>query len=363
MVIALVVAFVMPAANRTAVAGTTPQCLATGQRVDSNYTGLDVQPCPQASLADDNDNDSLQESWSDPPTRFNNALYWGYEANFFAPRLNLYRATLGNPMVASCVPSGPDVPATSNGRGVAFDPLDGNLWISRLFFFSGDAKITKIVAPLPGDTTCMELYTLFVHFNDGKPPQQPGFGALDVDDSKHIWAAGYGPVINTITGQSRNYFYQVNRRNGLIIHSCFLPAAPDQSNDSLTFARLRGVPGSGRYLLTDNGDFSAANPLLLIDVSTCHNGNQVTPVATYANPGSNPTSPHFGTGVSGIDLGLIGLLNTDTQFSFINSGTPPFAASTLLGPTLAVNGLEDVALCSFRAKLDYDGDDFCPCFN
>ena len=52
-VIALVVAFVMPAANRTAVAGTTPQCLATGQRVDSNYTGLDVAPCPQASLADD----------------------------------------------------------------------------------------------------------------------------------------------------------------------------------------------------------------------------------------------------------------------------------------------------------------------
>ena len=38
----------------------------------------------------------------------------------------------GNPMVASCVPNGPDIPATSNGRGVAFDPLDGNLWISRL---------------------------------------------------------------------------------------------------------------------------------------------------------------------------------------------------------------------------------------
>src|SRR5207249_2185901 len=150
-------------------------------------------------------------------------------------RVLTYRATQGpppNPIVAQCVPSGPDFLPQSNGRGVAFDPLDGNLWLSHLFFFAGDAKIIKVVSPLPGAVTCPELYSLFVHFNDGRPPQQPGFGALDVDDSKHIWAAGYGPVVNSITGQVRNYFYQVNRRNGLIIHSCFLPATPNQFNDS-----------------------------------------------------------------------------------------------------------------------------------
>src|SRR5213593_3495299 len=338
--------------GRTVVAQSS-QCLATGQVVNGDTTGLDVRPCPEPSVAYDNDNETTVEPlWNPPPGNFS-TLYWGYEADLSNPsRLNAYRAIPGNPMVGTCIPMGPDLPPVSNGRGVAFDPLDGKLWISRLtgFGLPGDNMITKVPPPLTlTQLTCQEIKSLFVHFADGSPPQNFGFGALDIDDSKHIWAAGNPPAM--VNGDVRNYFYQVNRNNGLIIHSCFLPAISTfEGNDSLTFARLSGLPGSGRYLLTDNGGFSPANPLLVIDVADCHKGRQVTPVVSFPNPGMAP-GPHFGSGVTGIDFEWLGLLNTDGQFSYINSGTPPFAASTLLGPTLAVFGLEDIALCGFRAKF------------
>jgi len=46
-----------------------------------------------------------------------------------------------------------------------------------------------------------------------------------------------------ISGTFRNYFYLVNRNNGLIIQSCYLPAG--EGNDSQTYARLPGLPAPG----------------------------------------------------------------------------------------------------------------------
>jgi hypothetical protein len=230
-------------------------CLATGALATGDLGGLDVQPCPESTVMDELTvtDAPLDPVLADPPPGSSSTLYWGYEASFTSPKLNAYRAVSGNPMVASCVPSGPHIPTVSNGRGVAFDPLDGNLWISRLTFFTGDARITKVTPPISGPSVCPEISSLLVHYQGGISPEQPGFGALDTDQgSKHIWAAGYLPVL--IGGMFRNYFYLVNRNNGLIIHSCYLPAASAfQGNDSQTYARLAGLPGSGQYLITDNG--------------------------------------------------------------------------------------------------------------
>jgi len=327
-----------------------PLCLPNGVVVDGDTTGMDVQPCPEptATEAANVPDTPLDPVLADPPPGSMSTLYWGYEASFLNARLLAYRATLGNPMVASCVPSGPHIPPASNGRGVAFDPLDGNLWISRLTGFIGDSRITKVTPPNVTPITCPEIDSLLVHYSGGLPPEQTGFGALDTDEgSKHIWAAGYIPVL--ISGGLRNYFYLVNRNNGLIIHSCYLPAtSSEQGNDSLAYAQLPGLPGSGQYLITDNGEFTPTDPLLVIDTTDCHHGQLVTPVASFPKT----------RGMTGIDFEWLGLLNTDI-FTSWNNGDQPFTSpGVLLGPTGAL--LEDIAVCGYRAKFGGSGNDGCP---
>ena len=335
---------------RSEVTAQTFQCLSTGVPVSGDTRGLDVQPCSEPrtmdplNVADTN----LDPVLADPPPGSMSTLYWGYSAAFFSAPLNAYRAIAGNPLVASCVPSGPHIPVTSNGRGVAFDPLDGNLWISRLTIFAGDSRITKVSPPISGPSTCPEITSLLVHYSGGVPPEQDGFGALDTDQgSKHIWAAGYIPVL--ISGTLRSYFYLVNRNNGLIIQSCWIPArAPLDGNDSLTYARLPGLPGSGQYLITDNGEFFASDtPWLVIDTASCHNGQQVTPVATFVPP----------RGTTGMDFEWLGMLDTNLVTSF-NDGNQPFTGGVALGLTLSL--IEDISVCGFRAKFGGDGNDGCP---
>ena len=198
-------------------------------------------------------------------------------------------------------------------------------------------------------TTCREIDSLLVHYSGGVPPEQTGFGALDTDEgSKHIWAAGYIPVL--ITGTLRNYFYLVNRNNGLIIHSCYLLAG--DGNDSLAYAQLPGLPGSGQYLITDNGEFTPTDPLLVIDTTDCHDGQLVTPVTSFKKT----------RGMTGIDFEWLGLLNTDLNISY-NNGDQPLTTTTVLGPTgtfFPANGLEDIAVCGYRAKFGGSGNDGCP---
>lgn len=330
-----------------------PLCLATGELATGDLGGLDVQPCPEPRVMDEL---TVTDAPLDPvlanplPGSFS-TLYWGYEAAFASSRLNAYRAVPGNPMVASCVPSGPHIPVASNGRGVAFDPLDGNVWISRLTGFAGDARIIKVTPPISGPSTCPEITSLLVHYQGGVPPEHDSFGALDIDQgSKHIWAAGYVPVF--IGGILRNYFYLVNRNNGLIIQSCYLNTTATSTfpgNDSETYARLDGLPGSGQYLITDNGEFAPFDPLLVIDTADCHNGQQVTPVFAFGKT----------RGMTGIDFEWLGLLNTDLSVSY-NNGDQPFSSTVILGPTLAVFGVEDISVCGYRAKFGGGGADGCP---
>lgn len=327
-----------------------PLCLPTGELANATTAITDAQPCPQPETKDavNAPDTPLDPVLDDPPSGNSSTLYWGYEANFANSRLNAYLAQPGNPMKATCVPTGPHIPPASNGRGVAFDPLDGNLWISKLTSFVGDNMIQKVIPPNVSPGRCPEINNLVVHYPGDIPPEQPRFGALETDQaSKHIWAAGYVPVL--IAGGFRNYLYLVNRNNGLIIQSCYLPATPAEGNDSLTYARLQGLPGSGQYLITDNGEFTPTDPLLVIDTADCHNGQLVTPVAQFPKT----------RGMTGIDFEWFGLLNTDLHFAW-NNGDAPFASSQFLGPTGAVFGLEDIAVCGYRAKFGGDGNDACP---
>jgi hypothetical protein len=289
-------------------------------------------------------------SFLDPPPSSNSSLLWAYEASFGFARILTYSiAPYG--AGADCVPDVAAGGPTGNGRGVAYDPLDGNLWITRLTAFVGDGLIHKVIPPnaTPTPGTCPQVKV--IPFGDGPGGLiQDDIGALDLDQgSKHIWAAGYAPI-SVNNGPLRNYFYLVNRNNGKILQSCYIPANPlDPApfNDSLTYARLKGLPGSGQYLMTDGGSFFAGQPLKVIDTASCHGGNEATVVATFL-------TTH---GLTGIDFEWPGLLSTDAIFNIYNDGNPPFTSSTVIGPTNAV--LEDISLCGFRAKFGGDGNDGC----
>jgi hypothetical protein len=276
-------------------------------------------------------------------------MLWGYEASFGGARILSYNIDPYAPG-PDCVPAlamGGGV--SGNGRGVAYDPLDGNLWITRLTVFLGDGLIHKVIPPNVPPGTCTEVGV--IPFGDGPlGTVQDDIGALDLDQgSKHIWAAGYAPITLDMGLSFRNYFYLVNRNDGKIIQSCYIAANVLNGlgfNDSLTYARLRGLPGSGQYLMTDSGEFFAGSPLKVIDTASCHNGREATVVATFL-------TAH---GLTGIDFEWPGLLSTDI-FTLYDDDNHPFTTSSVIGPTNAL--MEDISLCGFRAKFGGDGNDGC----
>lgn len=276
------------------------------------------------------------------PPGSNSTLLWGFEANITNSRIFSYNIAPFAPG-PTCVPN---VGPASNGRGIAYDPLDGNLWITRV---PGDGLIHKVTPPQVTPGVCPQVDV--IPFGDGPGGMiQDDIGALDLDQgSKHIWAAGYAPI-SVAGGPPSQYFYLVNRNNGKILQSCFIPVDPSNFegfNDSETYARLPGLPGSGQYLLTDNGEFFGRR-LKVMDTASCHGGKEATVVATF-------TVSH---GMTGIDFEWPGLLSTNLAALF-NDGDQPFATSTPIGPTGALFGLEDISLCGYRAKFGGDGNDGC----
>lgn len=283
------------------------------------------------------------------------SLLWGYEANFGSSQLLAYDigppVTMGNTCVPDAAAGGP----TGNGRGVAFDPLDGNLWITRLTNFTGDGLIHKVRPPNVSPGVCVQVEVM--PFGDGPGGQiQDDIGALDVDESsRHIWAAGYAPIV--VQGVERSYIYLVNRNSGVVIKSCWVPF--DDSfgvgNDTLSFARLQGLPGSGEYILTDAGEaFTDSQTLFVIDAQSCKHGNQATIVVTYAKTNCGQSSA-----MTAADLEHPGLLATDGA-SLCNHGGPPFPASSGNGFWGNTSKIEDFSLCAFRALVGGGEDEYCP---
>jgi hypothetical protein len=285
---------------------------------------------------------------ADPPPGSNSTLLWGYEASFSNSRILSWNIAPYAPG-PNCVPDAAAGGPTGNGRGVAYDPLDGNLWITRLTGFVGDGLIHKVTPPQVTPGVCPQVDV--IPFGDGPGGMiQDDIGALDIDQaSKHIWAAGYAPI-SVAGGPPSQYFYLVNRNNGKILQSCFIPLDPtnfEGFNDSETYARLEGLPGSGQYILTDNGEFSGRR-LKVMDTASCHRGEEATVVAEF-------TVTH---GMTGIDFEWPGLLSTNL-FTLFNDGDQPFATSTPIGPTTPSASVEDISLCGYRAKFGGDGNDGC----
>jgi hypothetical protein len=317
-----------------------------------NAGATDNPAVPPASAMLNVDSYDLTDTLADPtglgPPGNGSTLLWGYEASFGSSRILSYSIA---PIFApgpDCVPDAAAGGLTGNGRGVAYDPLDGNLWITRLDGFVGDGLIHKVTPPNVTPVTCMQVKV--IPFGDGPGGTiQDDIGALDVDQgSKHIWAAGYAPI-SLDSGPFRNYFYLVNRNNGRIIQSCYIPANLLNGggfNDSLSYARLPGLPGSGQYLMTDGGEFFAGSPLEVIDTASCHDGRQAPVVTTF-------NTAH---GLTGIDFEWPGLLSTDI-FTLYDDDDQPFTSSSVIGPTNAL--MEDISLCGFRAKFGGDGNDGC----
>jgi hypothetical protein len=285
-----------------------------------------------------------------PPGNFKHTL-WGNEAGAPTSRILQYTVIPGVTPGPTCVPlHGAGFSPQINGRGIAFDPLDGNLWNTSVSFpaFAGDGYIHKNTPP-PGCTPVADI-----PFGDGPGGTiQDDIGALDVDNgTKHIWAAGYKPI--EVSGVLRSYLYLVNRNNGHILQSCWIPfRGGGLGNDTLAVYHNSSLPGSSNYLLTDTGeDLTTPNSYALIDQSDCHGGNQVTPIMEF--PKINPTGE-----VTGIDMEWPGLLNSDFS-TLYNNGDEPFATSTLVGAWGNATTMEDISLCGFRGTFGGGGNDFCP---
>jgi Bacterial Ig domain len=240
---------------------------------------------------------------------------WGYEAADADAKIRNYDIGTDTPG-PTCVP-----PSSTNGRGIALDPNDGNLWYTTLKQgFAGDGLIHKATIP----PTCTAVSS--IPFGDGPGGSiQDAVGALDIDpDDGQIWAAGYQPI-----GQL-SLLYKVDRVTGSILGSCSVPFADSgEGNDTLAVAKLPGLGGSGKYLLTDAGELHTT--LLAVDVATCTGGGAGTIVTTFTLPAE----------VTGIDYESNQLI-ASTMDTIIGLGGAPFSTIQAQMPT--GTGLEDITL-------------------
>jgi hypothetical protein len=244
---------------------------------------------------------------------------WGYEAGT-ASRILEYDIGPADAFVSSCTPAG-----SLNGRGLAFDPIDGNLWYTFVdAAFAGDGFIHKTTPP----PACAPVTT--IPFRDGPGGTvQDDIGALDVDpDDGNLWVAGYHPV------GDQSFLYKVNRATGALIDFCHVPFGDvGEGNDTLTEAKLSGLPGSGSYLLTDAGEIATVpNNLMVVDEATCTGGGAGTVVASYPKA----------VGMTGIDYESK-LIATNAA-SIFNLGTAPFAAALAVMSAAPSSTLEDITL-------------------
>jgi hypothetical protein len=247
-------------------------------------------------------------------------VLWAYEAALAGARILEYDIS-SDTFVASCVPD-----AAANGRGIAFDPVDSNLWYTRI---PGDGLIHKVTSP----PACTPVAT--IPFADGPGGTvQDDIGALDVDpDDGNLWATGYEGIGGQF-GPGPIVLYKVNRATGAIINSCTVPKGDNfNQNDTLTEAKLSGLPGSGSYLITDAGEFDAGVSILVVDEASCTGGGPGTVVATYPNV----------FGMTGADYEL-GALFTTNLSSIYNLNNPPFGAAVATMSAAPSTTLEDITL-------------------
>jgi len=252
---------------------------------------------------------------------------WAYESNA-PPTARIYQYDIAtDTFETSCLPT-----PSGNGRAIAFDPQDSNLWYA--FIGPADGFIHKTTRP-PG---CVHVTQ--IPFGDGPGgATQDDIGALDLEPgTNRLWAAGYTPVAD------RQVLYQVNASTGAILKACSVPKAlfDPGGNDTLAYTEQVGTLPAGSYLLTDAGEFNTLDPLQVVDASSA---------APYAGPEFVPPCIVVATfdppvGVTGIDVEdppPNDLIATDTQLIY-DFGDAPYTLVGAVMPATPADSLEDITL-------------------
>lgn len=269
---------------------------------------------------------------SSPANHFSGSTpLWAMYASFSGPsKVNQFNIGPAHSLLSSC-----NAPGSINGRGIADDPIDGNLWYSFVTLgyspFPGDGfihKMTPACVPLPS-----------IPFGGGPGGTvQDDIGAIDADpDTGDLWVAGYHTL--PITGTPKySYFYKVKRLTGTIIDYCRVPSTGDpttDTNDTLAVAKYAIGGPIKKFLLSDGGE--VGRPLFAIDASLCIGGAQVSHAADY------PLPPGV-AGLTGIDYAG-GRLIAYSSGKLLSLGPPPFANVVATYATQQTGG-EDITLTS-----------------
>jgi hypothetical protein len=173
-----------------------------------------------------------------------------------------------------------------------------------------------------------------IPFGDGPGGSvQDDIGAIDIDpDDGNIWAAGYLNGGGSGTG-TNNKLFKVDRVNGAILADCQIPPADANANDTIAIVKLDGLSGSGKYILTDDGEFSTTN-LDVYDTADCAGNAVIAPVTTYTLP----------FGVTGIDIEFGALIVSNSLETLESLGGPPFGASVATMSAAPSDEVEDITL-------------------
>ncbi|MHB8512242.1 MAG: hypothetical protein ACYDCC_08660 [Actinomycetota bacterium] len=160
---------------------------------------------------------------------------------------------------------------TGSANGFLYSEID------MTSFPVGDGKIHRM------DGNCRDEGSIPLGAPSDAIPSDVGAIAIDSRDSS-IWIATFNETTwNSQTGQ---FLFHLGA-NGSFISACNVPsdALPGDGNDTLMFAQLLGLGGSGYFLLTDAGGINTTqNQLYAIDANACTGGGPVLPTATYTSP-------------------------------------------------------------------------------
>jgi hypothetical protein len=221
-------------------------------------------------------------------------------------------------------------PRGENGRGIAFDPRDGNIWDTVVTNFLGDGLIHKN-PPLGG----ADILTI----PDPGGPGGPGIGALDFDPEESVlWASAYNP---DAAGNIK--FYKLDPTTGAVLQTCTYPKhGPGVGNDTMAIARPADLGGK-KVILTDGGETSPL-PLAAIDVASC------AVVKTYTLPLLTAAADKT-SGVSGIavDPATGDLIGANPYNSLVyNFGPAPYAS--VVSKVASISSVEDISLGDLLIK-------------
>lgn len=258
-------------------------------------------------------------------------------------------------VVSQCVPAG-----AANGRGLAYD-ANGVLWHTsvtggqpveppeQILKSEADGRIHKVSPP----PACASLGS--IPFGDGDGGTlQDDIGAMDFDpDDGTLWVAGYDVATpSSSTGLHR--IFRLSPINGAVRSSCSIIGDP-LGNDTLAVAQIPGLPGSGKYLLTDGGEFFWP-VLFAYDAANCRGGATLAPVGSYVLPKPVTGIDFEGGRLYASQLGAVEPDGSVLTFDLVDLGPPPFSSvySTMLANTLA----EDVTVapCAIKGTV-LDGND------